>query len=351
MRDKAKKGLILSLALLLGVLSLPRAGVAAPEEKEITPQIIVLGHVGTGIEFAFAGGLASLIRRELGIPTTTMDAHKVLQMNLMRQGKVHLTPATVPERYEAYYGKGLFADKGPVPIRGLFLISDSGYNWITLAKSKLDSIADLKGKRIITLGTSQITKYVAELYFNEYGFSSKDVKWIDCPTYKEMVPNLVDGIGDVLVFPGIAPYAVFSEPDLRYNLKWISTPEKNIEHMIANGMPGLVKGYRKPGIYKGDPNGSYYVGVSNVMSAWAPLPENLVYKVCKIVWDTNKEDVRSYHPSAAQFMRLDQTLNKNVLGACPFHSGAIKYYKEVGAWTNELEALNKKLLAEKGQKE
>lgn len=348
MKDRAKKIFILGLGLLLGTLIHSPKGVVAAE-KEVIPPILCLGHVGPGIEFAFAGGMASLIRRELGTPTTTMDAHKVLQLSLMREGKVHITPVTIPERYEAYYGKGLFADKGPIPVRGMFLISDGGYNWITLDKSKIESVADMKGKRIITLGGSENTKYVAELYFNAYGFTSKDVKWIDCPTYREMIPNLTDQIGDVVVFPGIAPFSLFSEADLRYKLRWISTPEKDIDKMIAAGMAGLVKGYRKPGIYKGDPKGSYYVGVSNVMMASASLPEDYVYKICKLVWDTKNEEVKGWHPSAPQFMRFDQTLNKNVLGACPFHSGAIKYYKEKGAWTDEFESLNKKLLADMGQ--
>jgi len=350
MRVIIKKIIILCLSLLLSAQIVWGERTAPREEKEVIPEMLCLGHTLMGIEFAIMGGMASIIKGGIGIPTTTMDAHKTVLLNLMREGRVHISSATVPERYEAYYGTGVFAGKGPVPLRAMFLFSDGGFNWVTMANSGIKSIADLKGKRIITVGTSVVTKYVAELYFSEYGFSSKDVKWIDCPTSKTLFINLGDGIGDVVVFPSVPPAPTFSEPDFRYNLRWISTPEEAIDRMIDRGIPGLTKGYREPGHYRGDPNGSYYVGVSNVATCRSSLPEDLVYKICKMVWDTKNEEVKGFHPALKRFLRLDQTLNTKVLGACPFHSGAIKYYKEIGAWTSEFEALNKKLLADMGYK-
>ena len=64
---------------------------------------------------------------------------------------------------------------------------------------------------------------------------------------------------------------------------------------------------------------------------------------------------RKYRPQRFEEIvaqeHVSRTLQNAVKNASiPFHSGAIKYYKEKGVWTDELERLQKDLLGPLGDK-
>jgi len=61
---------------------------------------------------------------------------------------------------------------------------------------------------------------------------------------------------------------------------------------------------------------------------------------------TKFDEFGSYHPVCKKF-RPESV--KRVTG-CAYHPGAIKYYKEIGIWTKELDERQAKLLAEIGAK-
>ena len=67
----------------------------------------------------------------------------------------------------------------------------------------------------------------------------------------------------------------------------------------------------------------------------ADLPEDLVYQIIKAVYD-NDEERNAIHPLAKMYTV------KNAFRGTPgvpvgFHPGAIKYYKEKGAWDKRAE--------------
>ena len=69
------------------------------------------------------------------------------------------------------------------------------------------------------------------------------------------------------------------------------------------------------------------VAVQAVFLAREDLPEDIIYNITKGLFE-NLEEIRQAHYKAN-----DTALERATEGvSIPFHTGAIKYYKEVGIW-------------------
>ena len=75
------------------------------------------------------------------------------------------------------------------------------------------------------------------------------------------------------------------------------------------------------------------LATANVILVDQDLEEQLVYNIVKAVFE-NIDKLRASHPSMKEFSLDMATIGSLV----PFHPGAVKYYKEQGVWTAELEA-------------
>jgi TRAP-type uncharacterized transport system substrate-binding protein len=71
------------------------------------------------------------------------------------------------------------------------------------------------------------------------------------------------------------------------------------------------------------------------------LSDESAYIFTKILWENDKE-LGPKHPRLKDWVK-DHFANTRA--SAPYHPGAIKFYKEVGAWTPELEKHNNDLLA------
>jgi len=77
----------------------------------------------------------------------------------------------------------------------------------------------------------------------------------------------------------------------------------------------------------------------------AGTSDYLAYRLTKAYWE-NIEALRKAHPWFVDFEVKMNVDRKNVV---PFHPGAIAYYKEIGIWTAENDAHEKKLMANQGK--
>jgi TRAP-type uncharacterized transport system substrate-binding protein len=85
------------------------------------------------------------------------------------------------------------------------------------------------------------------------------------------------------------------------------------------------------------------VGRHFTVSARPDLSDESAYIFTKLLWENDKE-LAPKHPQLRDWVKDNFASTK---AGAPYHPGAIKFYKEAGVWTPELEKHNQKLLAMK----
>ena len=100
--------------------------------------------------------------------------------------------------------------------------------------------------------------------------------------------------------------------------------------------------YEVPGgKFAGVPDPTWMSAFDLYYVARTDLDEETVYTLTKTMWENNAELRKS--PGLAMWDKDSYVTDEIWL---PFHPGAIKFYKEVGVWTDKAEKLNQARLAE-----
>ena len=148
--------------------------------------------------------------------------------------------------------------------------------------------------------------------------------------------GLIEGKADAL-FYSVAPFL----DDLGRTKTFYPLPiELDKAKIVADQVPGIIPQVWPAGLFgtKTDtPTISHVFGFYGHQD----LDDDIVYKILKTMYE-HEEELGQVHAMLKEWNK------KNALRliTIPVHPGAIKYYKEQGMWTDEMEAKQKKLLAE-----
>ena len=103
--------------------------------------------------------------------------------------------------------------------------------------------------------------------------------------------------------------------------------------------PGYYPIKAKPGLAGLDKE-TMLMGKDITLVAGPHLSDEVAYHITKALWENYKE-LAPMHPRLKSW-----TPNRfaSVRAVVPYHGGAVKFFKEQGAWTKELEEHQEKLL-------
>jgi uncharacterized protein len=91
--------------------------------------------------------------------------------------------------------------------------------------------------------------------------------------------------------------------------------------------------------FKNQPKAFWVLSMTSTMCTSAKVPEETVYKVTKAVLGHNAEFVK--YRASGRAWNVKNTLKEPKV---PFHPGAIRYFKEIGAWTPQMDKIQSALL-------
>ena len=171
--------------------------------------------------------------------------------------------------------------------------------------------------------------------------SWKDVTAVPMSGYVDQLKGIIQGKIDV----GYAATVTPTVKELQagpHKAGWILLPKANkagwkrLQAIAPWLTPGLCK--RAPGLPKGDTMeiGSYPYSIWS----YAQVDPDIVYAVVKAM-DKGFDIYKGMHRAMPAFNIKAAVKDPSPV---PFHEGAIRYFKEVGIWTPELEAWQKKQL-------
>jgi hypothetical protein len=218
---------------------------------------------------------------------------------------------------------------------------------LTTMDSGILSAADIKGKRFAgeySAGPQDTAQSLG--FLAGWGLTKEDVIWITVPDLADAIVLLMEGKADVAgdSGPGMAQVLELDTKKGARFLSYNTTPEgveafnkiyqAPVSFTVVDPDPSLVGVRERINMLKQD---DYY------MARLDQISEEEAYSIVKCIWD-NLEEFRVLHSSLAS-LRKPEFLIIGGDFSVPYHPGAIKFYKEKGAWTQALEDRNNELLA------
>jgi TRAP transporter TAXI family solute receptor len=326
-----KRLFVVTLALVFGIALL--AGIGPFETKaEAKMTFVTIGTGGiTGVYYPTGGAIARMVnakRKEYGIRATVESTGgSVFNINAIMSGDLEFGVAQSDRQYQAVQGIANWKDKGPQKdLRAVFSIHPETVDLIAAVDANINSLADLKGKRVNigNVGSGYRKNAIDALTANGLDFN-KDFHAESLRAAE--APGLIqDGRIDAAFYTVGHPSGYYKEATSGVRkVKFV--PIENVDGLLAK-YPYYAKAVtRVVELYPGAQNDADVptFGVKATFVTSAKIPDNVVYAIVKEVFD-NFEAFKKLHPAYAGLTK--QNMLEGL--SAPFHPGALKYYKEVG---------------------
>jgi len=315
---------LMTLSILAGVLAICVVAIAVFPAAAKT-EFISIGTGGTGgIYYPYGGGVAEIWNKYApGVKAVAeVTGASVENVKLAHKGETVVGEVMGDVAVAGYGGLSKFNGKKH-DILSMAIMYPNLLQVVTLKKSGITDIEQIKGKKISSGSPGSGTNFMSETVFKALGIpldSYSDSRL----SFTETANALRDGTIDVgfwSVGPGTSSILDLATT---HDIHIISfTPAQQEKILAANKEYSAVD--LAGGVYKGVDSAIPTIGVWNVMICQASLNTDLVYNLVKALYE-NQGYLLKIHPSAA-YTTAENAVKYSPI---PLHPGTIKYLKEKG---------------------
>jgi uncharacterized protein len=197
---------------------------------------------------------------------------------------------------------------------------------VVLADANVNSIADLKGKSLVTQPKGNTAEAVTEMVLKINGMSYQSLGRTNFQAaYTDAVSMMKDRHVQVFTLGTTAPASAVMDLASARDVKLLPVDDKTMDAMKKFN-PGYNKLIIKAGTYPKQDKDVPVIGYSTHIVAACDLPEQTVYQMTKAM-ASNVEGMAAVVKAISGITPKDMALDIGV----PFHKGAAKFYKEAGA--------------------
>ncbi|SEK09059.1 NMT1/THI5 like protein [Marinovum algicola] len=294
---------------------------------------ITIGTNPSGSTFYLIGsGFAKVFQEELGIRSTAQPfTGASVYLPSISVGDITLGLASTVESGVAYEGKGDF----PQPMTGLRSIArvwNIPYAFITKAESGIITADDLRGKRVMgDMPASQAATMINQAMVKSGGLELDDVNFMTSGGLMDGINAVVEGRADAAPASTAMPVLTELQASVPGGLRIIGNGSEASDEFFAKEISGVTIGTALP-----SEKHPFIIGETEIVSYDTMLitneaiSEDDVYAITKSLydnWGSLQNDIGTLRGIAQNELAL---VNPSV----PYHPGAIKFYKEVGLWTD-----------------
>ncbi|HXF52927.1 MAG TPA: TAXI family TRAP transporter solute-binding subunit [Hyphomicrobiaceae bacterium] len=291
---------------------------------------IATGGTG-GVYYPLGGGFANILGKEIpGVTATAqVTGGSVANLQLIASGKADIAFSQVDAAWDAINGKDKFPTK--LPITALVVMYPNHMHVVTVEGTGIGKVEDMKGKRVSTGSPGSATEVYAVRVLEAAGLNHEKDIVKDRLGVAESVNALKDKKIDAFFWVGGLPTAAVTD--------LASTPNTKIKildiahftsKMNAKYGPLYAEATIPKETYKGMERDAKNNTVWNIMAVNASMPEDLAYKLTKVMLE-KREELALVHKEALNIKPEWQTSNR---AGIPWHPGALKYFKEKGIKVN-----------------
>ena len=315
----------MAVIALAGLAACGRAG----DTTGIRRLSIATGGTG-GVYYPYGGGIAQVLTTHLpGVDATAeVTGASVDNLKFIRQGTSDLAFTMADAAHDAAAGRGVFAEFGPVPARALAVLYANYMHLVTLAGSGITRVADLQG-RVVSVGSAGAGGALqAERILRAAGLDPvRDIRREQLGV-AQAVDALKDGKLDAFFWSGGLPTAAIQDLVSTRGISARFLPLDDVLPALqqAHG-PDLYYRSVIPRQVYGTADDTPVVAVANMLVVGADMPEPLAYDITRVIFEQQAVLAR-IHPQGREL-----SIERARIGATiPFHPGAIRFYRERGAW-------------------
>lgn len=310
---------------LLGLLAGAAVALTGPLAAQTTTRLSI-GTGGTGgVYYPMGGGMAAVLSKHVKgwEATAEVTGASVANLQLIGQGKQDFGFTMADSAWDATKGQGKFKGR-VVEARTLMVLYPNKMHVVTVEGNGINSVADLKGRRIST-GEPNSGTEVMSLRLLEAAGIVKDVER-ERLSVAEGVNAIKDRKIDGLIWVGGVPTAAITDlaatPGITVKLL---DHAQYADAMNAKWGPLYVKGTIPAGSYKGQTKDEANIDVWNLLVADKSMSDDMAYTIVKTLME-HKDELVAVHREAKNI-----TLEAQASGSpIPMHPGARKYWEERG---------------------
>jgi TRAP transporter TAXI family solute receptor len=306
-------------------------------------KILVLGGNPPGsLWYSQAQGLAATVTKhsDLKVDVLPQGSSVFFPMFMTAEADMGLVnPADAKFATEAQWPfEGANGGKG-YEMATVMLGSPNRLSLVTTKDSGINSLKDLKGKRVVAnYGAFSGATITAQSALANAGLTTDDVRVVNVSSYPEGVRAVMEGRADAAV--GSIGSGILQELDAAQGAKILPIdPSPEAMARTRNIGPAFV-----PMVVKKGPAGvsedTPTLAYATTVVARPDLDDESVTKFIDALWNHHKE-LPAIHRSLATWTP-DRFASTDAVIA--YHPAAVKYYKQKGVWTEEMEKHQAQLL-------
>jgi uncharacterized protein len=317
-------GGIVMLSVLRSILVLAVLGLGAASAQQALS--IATGGTG-GVYYPVGGGYAQIIDQFVDGYTAAVEVTNasVENVGLISRGDSDIALVLADTALAAFAGTGRFGPGGELPrlgnLRAITIAYTNAVHIITIEGSGIESLADLRGKRVSVGAPGSGTEISAQTILAANGITYADFD-VQRLSVNETADALRDGAIDAGFWSGGVPTGgVLSLAETR-QIRLVPITAEEAANVIAAD-PTFITYTFPAGAYRGLAE-TTSVGTPNLIVVSAEMDEELAYQFTKNLFEHIRV-VRAIHPSA------NETVPETAVDSpIPLHPGAIRALEELG---------------------
>ena len=313
-----KKIVLIGLVLLLAVGMSVFAGGK-------TEQIRLATGGTTGTYYAYGTALAQILTEKTKVPITVQSSGaSKANIQLMAAGDIEMAMVQNDVMEYAWKGVDLFSGEKTQSFNAMAALYAEVCQVVANPSAGIRTIADLKGKNVSVGDAGSGTEFNARQILEAYGITFNDINKQNLgfgPSADALRDNKIDAFFCVAGAP--TPAIV----DLAMNREIVVLDVDDAHAaQLAKSYPFYTQYPIPAGSYRGQTGPVKCVAVKATFIVSPKISENTVYELTKALF-SNIPAITQAHAKGAEL-----STSYAVAGvSTPFHPGAIKYFKEVGA--------------------
>jgi hypothetical protein len=196
---------------------------------------------------------------------------------------------------------------------------------VATTDSNVNSFADFKGKSVVTQPKGNTAELLTAEVLKINGLNYQSLSKINFQSYTDGVSMVKDGHAQIFTLGTTAPASAVMDLAAARDIKLVPVDDKTMA-ALKQSNAGYNKLIIKAGTYPKQDKDVPVIGYSTHVVVSCDLPDDLVYKMTKIM-AANVDGMAAVVKPISGLTPKDMALDIGV----PLHKGAAKFYKEVGA--------------------